>query len=433
MRDKKFEKNSAKKEAQNANRKVLFLKEFVDFFWKQYYEMPEKEKSSALKKVKDVINKNIKNIKEKENKIFLLKELKRVLFEELNLKKDLNIDDIKKLKEIIISLVSLSKDYIENYYLLEEFKGFLWDLKLKSKDKNQEHEIIEEIDWCLRFEYKIISSSLKKGNWTYEKIKKILVELIGFCYARFNAATSDNEKVFVLKDYLKTIKKIKKEVFYDDLIEQIKDLSHSVMQWCDELYLKNNLELRFLKSSKKNVLKKENSRIIRIRNEFAKNIIYYWDKSLSNASPKKQGYGTHDAVILDVKFFSNDKEKKLFRTNEEFTARIHYKAKKAIRAPMFGVAIYSSEGFLITGPNTTFSDKTKKIIKGEGYVYFKIKKLPLLQGRYLFSASIYDYTGRIPLDHHHQHYVFYVANDFSKLKEKYGLLSLEHDWNYKEK
>jgi hypothetical protein len=414
------------------DKRMLFLREFVDFFWKEYNKISEKEKKLALKKFKDVLNENNKSVKDKENRIWLLKELKIVLIEERNLEKELNLSNVESLKEIFINLLKLSTDSMENFYFLDEFKGFLLESKLKSKDEILDYKINNEIYWCLREENKILYEAFKKNKIeTYQKIKRNYIELVGFCHNYFNSARNSDEKVLVLKDYLKIIEKIKKEGFYEDLIEHVKDLSYSVMQWCDELYLKNNFESKFLNDDKNNIIEKKNKIIMKIRNDFIKNIIYYWDRSLMSSDAKKQGYGTHDAVILDVKFFSNNKEKKIFKTNEEFVARIHYKAKKLIRLPMFGIAIYSSDGILITGPNTTFSNNTKKVIKGEGFVYFRIKKLPLLQGKYLFSASIYDYTGRTPLDHHHQHYVFYVVNDFSKFKEKYGLLTLEHEWHYK--
>jgi len=415
------------------DKKFLFLKEFVDFFWKQYNNYSKEEKIKALRKIEVVLSKSVKNLKDKKDKIWALKELKRIKVEECNLEDELNFRDLERLKEIFKSLMKTSNEYLEDYNFLEEFKGVLWNSKLKSKDRIQEFKIIKEIYLCLIEEQKTLFKLFKNNkNKSYLNIKKNYAEIIGFFYTYFSAATSYEEKVLILRDYLRIIRTIKTKGFYDELIEQVKDLSHSVMQWCDELYLKNNLESKFF-NSKKRKLTTENSKLIKIRNEFIKNIIYYWDKTLKNPDPKKQGYGTHDAIILNVEFLSKNKKKKFFKTNEEFVARIHYKTKKIIKAPMFGIAIYSSDGILITGPNTTFSDKTKNFIRGEGFVYFKIKKLPLLNGKYFFSASIYDYTGRIPLDHHHQQYVFHVVNDFSKFKEKYGLLSLEHEWDYREK
>lgn len=94
---------------------------------------------------------------------------------------------------------------------------------------------------------------------------------------------------------------------------------------------------------------------------------------------------------------------------------------------MLGIAIHSKDGILITGPNTTHANHKVDHIKGKGKIKFTINSLPLLEGEYDFSASIYDFYGNNPIDHQYKTCVFKVINKLNS--EKYGLLHIDHTWD----
>jgi len=417
--------------------KTRLLKEFVELSWNEFNEVPETYKEKTLRDMFNTLERFLKKSKDIDDKKLVLIEEKNVLSELINLKiSKRTIHYLNTYEKKIRMLEKLSIDIFERINFTEELKGTLYSLSSRLKNTKLEKDILMKILNLLKRnirDYSKIRKNLKADNKNYIKIKlkDWNSEMIGLFYRLFKLLNGIDEKICFFEGVVRETKRIEKNGCYESMKDELKDLNYTMIQWIDGLILKINLKIKDSKNKKQNnENKKKVKRLLQLRSYFIKQIVLYWDK---NAHGKK-GYGTHEAEILDVEFYGeNNIRKSVFRTNDVFIARIHYKAYKKIEKPMFGIAIYSESGVLITGPNTTFSNKTKPYIKGEGYVYFKIKKLPLLQGKYLFSASIYDYTGRTPIDHHHQEYKFSVVNDFSKFKEKYGFVTIEHDWYYQEK
>ena len=144
-------------------------------------------------------------------------------------------------------------------------------------------------------------------------------------------------------------------------------------------------------------------------------------------------WGSREAEIVRVQFLdSAGQEQRSFATGEPFLARMHYRAKERIETPQFGVALYHSSGFHINGPNTVFSGHDIDAIEGEGYVDYCVESLPLLEGSYLFSATIYDFAGLHAYDHHHQAYPFRVRPS-PEIREEYGSLWIPSTWRSGEK
>ena len=131
-----------------------------------------------------------------------------------------------------------------------------------------------------------------------------------------------------------------------------------------------------------------------------------------------------EAVIVDVNFFNDHNESNLFQTGERFIAKIKYQTIKRIEKPVFGVAIYKDYVHL-SGPNTKFSNIDIDFIDGEGEVDFIIDDLPLLDGDYQFSVSIYDYLCKYPYDYQHCAFGFKVENATIK---NYGIIHIPGKW-----
>jgi lipopolysaccharide transport system ATP-binding protein len=143
-----------------------------------------------------------------------------------------------------------------------------------------------------------------------------------------------------------------------------------------------------------------------------------------------QRWGSHEAEITKVEFFNdNGQAKRIFKTNDPVTVRIRYNSHKKIEKPVFGVAIHRTDGAHITGPNTKVAGIDIPFIDGEGEVEFKINKLNLLKGNYLFSAAIYDESCLHPYDHHGEMYFFEVVP--GTIKETYGMVTLDSEWTIK--
>jgi lipopolysaccharide transport system ATP-binding protein len=139
-------------------------------------------------------------------------------------------------------------------------------------------------------------------------------------------------------------------------------------------------------------------------------------------------WGSREAEIVRVEFLdSQGREHRSFRTGEPFIARIHFEAKQRIETPLFGLALYHANGFQINGPNTAFSGLEIEAIEGQGYIDHVIDQLPLLEGTYLASVSVYDAHGVHAYDFHHQAYTFRVR-PATGVQERYGTFLIPSSW-----
>jgi lipopolysaccharide transport system ATP-binding protein len=139
-------------------------------------------------------------------------------------------------------------------------------------------------------------------------------------------------------------------------------------------------------------------------------------------------WGSREGEIVGVQFVdAQGQERRTFQTGEKLIVRIHFDAKQRIEQPQFGFALYNANGLHINGPNTVFSGLEIEAIKGQGYVDHIIDSLPLLEGTYLASVSLYNHEGTHAYDHHHQIYTFRVRPS-ETVQERYGTLLIPSHW-----
>lgn len=142
-----------------------------------------------------------------------------------------------------------------------------------------------------------------------------------------------------------------------------------------------------------------------------------------------RSWGTGEAIITQVAFLDADGgPSDLFVTGKPLVARIHYLARERIERPAFGVAIYGPDGEHITGPNTALSNFDIPAIQGQGYVDYVVDALPLMHGRYEFTAAIYDFRSIHPYHHWHRSFAFNVALDKQPPIE--GRVSIPCRWRH---
>ena len=96
--------------------------------------------------------------------------------------------------------------------------------------------------------------------------------------------------------------------------------------------------------------------------------------------------------------------------------------------PVFGLAIFRKDGWHINGPNTQFSDCPIDEIDGRGYVDYQIASLPLLEGMYRLSASIYDQDLRHAYDAYEECVTFAVRNE--TIREEFGCVYFDAKWSH---
>jgi len=146
-------------------------------------------------------------------------------------------------------------------------------------------------------------------------------------------------------------------------------------------------------------------------------------------SEDRSRWGTGEVTITGVTFHNErDEEESDFRTGERLVARIHWKAGKAVEEPVFGVALFDRNGVQINGPNSFFCDyRIGRIGPGRGHMDYVVENLPLLPGKYLFSAAVYRKDLRTPFDHRERAFSFRVIE--GQVRERLGLVQLENSWS----
>ena len=132
------------------------------------------------------------------------------------------------------------------------------------------------------------------------------------------------------------------------------------------------------------------------------------------------------AEITKVVFLDkNGKEKNVFQTGDDIVARISYHAKKRIEKPVFGIAIHSQEGVLISGPNTKTSQFKINFIEGNGSFDFMIAHNQFFTGSYKFTAALFDWACITPFDFKDKAYGFKVI---SQDENQNGLVKIDTLW-----
>jgi len=138
-------------------------------------------------------------------------------------------------------------------------------------------------------------------------------------------------------------------------------------------------------------------------------------------------WGSYEVEIVQVELFDiEEKPCNVFQTGDKVILRMHYLAHKQVEAPVFGIAIHHRNGIHINGPNTRFSGYPIGTLEAEGTVDYIIEKLPLLEGEYLFSVTIYDHTISHPYDFHDRKYPFRVQA--ATIRERYGFFYIPSSW-----
>jgi hypothetical protein len=144
-----------------------------------------------------------------------------------------------------------------------------------------------------------------------------------------------------------------------------------------------------------------------------------------------QRWGTYKIEITKVRITDQyGVEQSIFQTGDTLVLHIEYVANQPITSPIFGMAIHRMDGLHITGPNTRFNGLKLPTMSGKGGISFKIPHLPLLDGNYHISVASTDWEDTELFDYHDRVYPFRVVNISDRVKEKYGMMTLNGIWRF---
>ncbi|MFC1890068.1 Wzt carbohydrate-binding domain-containing protein [Thermodesulfobacteriota bacterium] len=151
--------------------------------------------------------------------------------------------------------------------------------------------------------------------------------------------------------------------------------------------------------------------------------------TVGHEGEQERAGGSGAIEITRVRILDGDlQETTTFPTGSALSLEISYHASRPVEKPMFGIAIHTDDGQVITGPNTTTSKQTCEQVLGDGKVLYRMDSLPLLPGIYRVSVSACDYSGANCYDYHDRLYTFKVIN--TKIDELYGFIRIPATWEY---
>ena len=144
------------------------------------------------------------------------------------------------------------------------------------------------------------------------------------------------------------------------------------------------------------------------------------------AAEDSRRWGTRKVEIVGVDFVDEKGSRKnVFATGDYFEARLSYVSHEAGVKAVFGAAFNTIYKMLIYGPNTLESDFPDSLPE-RGTVRFIVPRLPLFEGDYLFSASVYDPGLSVAYDHHEMMYFFRVV---SRGGRDFGCVRIDSRWD----
>jgi lipopolysaccharide transport system ATP-binding protein len=138
-------------------------------------------------------------------------------------------------------------------------------------------------------------------------------------------------------------------------------------------------------------------------------------------------WGSGEAEIVGVELRSGGHAPGFVRSGEPLVVEVRFLAHQRIDVPVFGLGLTTADGVHLSGPNTRTSGCQLPWIEGRGAVRYVVDELPLMPGRYLVSASIYDQACAHPYDYHDRRYELTVGPGDSE--ERYGLVRLHARWD----
>ena len=112
-----------------------------------------------------------------------------------------------------------------------------------------------------------------------------------------------------------------------------------------------------------------------------------------------------------------------FQTGEDLVVAVTFRTSEPVERPIFGVAIFRSDGVYLHGPNTRYDQVLDGTYHGIYTFFIQWRKLPLLTGRYRLSVAVFD-NGHLKPHSGTTSYDFEVSSDL----EDHGVVLMDHAW-----
>jgi lipopolysaccharide transport system ATP-binding protein len=135
--------------------------------------------------------------------------------------------------------------------------------------------------------------------------------------------------------------------------------------------------------------------------------------------------GTGEIRILRVQILDREGQpRERFQSGEDLIVAVTFRTTELVPRPIFGVALFRTDGIYIHGPNTRFDNVLDDDYNGVYTFFIRWKEIPLLSGSYRLSIAVFDQNHLKPHIWHNQLYEIEIHAPI----EDHGLMVLDHDW-----
>lgn len=142
-----------------------------------------------------------------------------------------------------------------------------------------------------------------------------------------------------------------------------------------------------------------------------------------------QRWGSREIEILGVRLLDGaGNETDTFKTNDPLVIEMRYNAHVPIQDPVFGLAIFRTDGVHVNGPNVRHAGLNMGEVVGEGVLRYCVERLPLLPAHYTVTVAVYDSFIRRAFDHHDRAYALRVTGGGTK--EIDGVVAIPATWEW---
>ena len=135
--------------------------------------------------------------------------------------------------------------------------------------------------------------------------------------------------------------------------------------------------------------------------------------------------GTGEVRVLEVRILDGEgRDRERFQNGEDLVVAVTFRTTRPIENPIFGAAVYRSDGVYVHGPNSKWDNVLDGRYHGVYTFFLQWKGLPLLAGRYRLGIAVFDQGHLKPFVWHNQLHDFEVVTDV----EDHGMVLMEHAW-----
>ncbi len=143
--------------------------------------------------------------------------------------------------------------------------------------------------------------------------------------------------------------------------------------------------------------------------------------------PRPDDEGDTPLRIVNLEFFDKAGHRpKSFASGAPLVVRIHYAATEPIDDPVFSLGFYDHNNLHLAGPRSHVGGFRPGRVDGEGWVEFRLARIPFRAGMFHVNAAVQDSGASFLYDRRAREFWLQISGEPDPAAN--GLLHLEGDW-----